>query len=93
MEATEEGGKKMVKGQKEIQNSLDDFVKAKESEVIWKTPEGAKQLQAVVDYKKANPNVAIRTLCEYLKKENGWTYSQRYIFDLIVERLEGQNVA
>jgi phage-related protein len=94
VEATEEkGGKKMVESQKEIQDSLDDFVKAKESTVIWKTPEGAKQLQEVIDYKKNNPNVAIKTLCEYLKNKCGWTYSHRYIFDLIVERLESKNVA
>tara|TARA_R100000742_G_C4245658_1_gene64651 strand:- start:184 stop:450 length:267 start_codon:yes stop_codon:yes gene_type:complete len=75
-----------------IQKDLDEFVQSKQEQVIWKTPEGAKQLDEVVKYKTDNPEVAIKTLCEYLKKKCGWSYSHRYIFDLIVSRLETENV-
>jgi len=83
----------MVESQKEVQDSLENFVKEKQSIVIWKTPEGAKQLQEVIDYKLNNPEVSIKTLCEYLKQKCGWTYSSRYIFDLIAGRLDDSNVA
>ena len=71
----------------EIQKDLDKFVKEKEAQVIWKTEEGSQQLEEVVQYKLDNPEVAIKTLCDYLKKKCGWSYSHRYIFDLVVSRL------
>ena len=83
----------MVEGKEKIQNSLEEFVKSKSTIAIWKTPEGAKQLEEVVSYKKNNPEVSIRTLGEYLKQKCGWNYSSRYIFELIVARLDNENVA
>ena len=76
---------------KNFEEDLDKFVEEKKEHVIWKTEEGAKQLHSIVQYKIDNPSVSVRTLCEYLIKKCNWTYSQRYIFDLIVQRVEAEN--
>ena len=75
---------------KEIQNHIDEFVQEKQKDVIWRTPAGAKQLNSVVQYKIDNPHVSVRTLCDYLIRKCGWRYSQRYIFDLIVQHVEAR---
>ena len=76
---------------KEIQDNIEEFVQEKQKDVIWKTEGGAKALASVVQYKIDNPHVSINTLCEYLIKKCGWNYSKRYIFDLIVQRVEARH--
>ena len=82
VEKTKKEGKQVVDKEsgrfEEIQKDLDKFVEEKQEHVIWKTEEGAAQLDSVVKYKINNPSVSVRTLCEYLIKKCNWTYSQRY---------------
>jgi hypothetical protein len=77
--------------EKDYQADIAAFAEEKEKNVVWKTPEGKKQLQDVVKYKNANPQVSINTLVEFLIKNCGWKYTKRYIFDIIVTEIEKQN--
>jgi uncharacterized phage-like protein YoqJ len=72
-------------------DSIESFAEDKAKTVIWKTPEGIEQLNSVVEYKKNNPDIAIKTLVEFLKEKCEWNYTNRYIFDIIVTKLEQED--
>lgn len=81
----------MVKKEKDYTADIEEFAANKVKDVVWKTPEGQKQLQSVIQYKKDNPNTAIKTLVEFLKVQCEWKLTNRYIFDIIVTTMDKEN--